>query len=157
MWSWEKYIQDLTLEKHREIAMAFNYEDDPEVRRLGTRWRFDPAFFDIEVARKRISDALASPASVPSGPKTQIVGKMNSEGNRYFSEPKKGNKQVFTPSDGPGDPFGRNSKLSGAFMAETVREKRDTRATALCGKCGMPITSPKTCSRCKKIYYCDKE
>lgn len=150
---WEECVRDLTIDKHKEIAQSLNYQDDLEVRRLGSRWRFDPAAFDIQVARKRISDALASPASVPSGPKKQHFGPGTPEQMMGHSHVPKGTHQVITPSD----PFGKNSRLFRAFTSETVRDKRDKRVSALCGHCGQPIQAPKMCSACKNVYYCNVE
>ncbi|KAJ7205652.1 hypothetical protein C8J57DRAFT_1258715 [Mycena rebaudengoi] len=72
--NWTEFINSLDSEKHAQITCSTNYEADPEVRRLGSRWRFDPLAFDLTTARKRITDALASPPSVPSGPKKAAFG-----------------------------------------------------------------------------------
>ncbi|KAJ7366289.1 hypothetical protein DFH08DRAFT_1071833 [Mycena albidolilacea] len=40
-----------------------------------------------------------------------------------------------------------------AFQTEVVRDKR---AGALCACCGKPITEPRMCAACKKVYYCDR-
>jgi hypothetical protein len=68
--NWLKYIVSLIPAKHAEISKSMNYADDPEAQRLGAKWRFDPHAFDLDAARTRITAALASPASVPSGPKS---------------------------------------------------------------------------------------
>ncbi|KAJ7119867.1 MM3350-like domain-containing protein [Mycena epipterygia] len=132
--NWKKYIVALDMKKHAEIAGSMNYCDDPEVRRLGARWRFDPSACDLVAARKRISDALASPASVPSGPKKSVVGAnpfsgMNL-GHGGDSAPK-GTHRTVVPSGVGFNPFGKSSPLHGAFQTEIVRDRRDKRASAL--------------------------
>ncbi|KAJ7626609.1 MM3350-like domain-containing protein [Mycena polygramma] len=153
--NWLKYIESLTLSKHAEIAESMNYCDDPEVRRLGARWRFDPHAFDLAAARKRMSDALASPASVPSGPKKSLMVDPSS-GGPGDSIPK-GTHRTVIPMGAAFNPFGKKSPLTGAFQTEVVRDRRDKRASALCACCGKPITSPRMCSACKKVYYCDRD
>ncbi|KAJ6622701.1 MM3350-like domain-containing protein [Mycena sp. CBHHK59/15] len=160
--NWIKYIASLDAAKHAEIAASSNYCGDPEVRRLDSRWRLDPRKCDLTAARKRIADALASPASVPSGPKKAVFGdpyaSMGTGGNAL---PPKGTHHSVTPM-GPelGLPFGKNSGLTGAFQfhqTETVRDRRDKKSSALCACCGKPIQNPKTCSACRKVYYCDQD
>ncbi|KAJ6584418.1 MM3350-like domain-containing protein [Mycena capillaripes] len=152
--NWNEYIESLNPTKHAEVAQSMNYCDDPEVRRLGARWRFDPNAFDLTAARKRISDALASPASVPSGPKKSVMGDpFTLSGGE--SAPK-GTHRTVVPT-GAFNPFGKNSPLTGAFQTEVVRDRRDKRASALCACCGKPITEPRMCSACKKVYYCDTD
>ncbi|KAJ7904860.1 MM3350-like domain-containing protein [Mycena leptocephala] len=154
--NWIEYINSLDLTKHAEIARSMNYLDDPEVRRLGARWRFDPHAFDLAAARKRISDALASPASVPSGPKKCAMG--NPFAFSGDSAPKGTHRTVIPTGTGLAfNPFGKNSPLTGAFQTEVVRDRRDKRASALCACCGKPITAPRMCSACKKVYYCDRD
>lgn len=43
--NWLKYIASLDTTKHNEISQAMNYCDDPEVKRLGSKWRLDPFAF----------------------------------------------------------------------------------------------------------------
>ncbi|KAJ7846872.1 MM3350-like domain-containing protein [Mycena olivaceomarginata] len=129
--NWSKYIQSLEPTKHAEITRAMNYRDDPAVLRLGSRWRFDPNAFDLTAA-------LASPASVPSGPKKAVV-------------PKGARRTVDLNA------FLKDGLLNGAaFQTEVVRDKRDKRAGALCACCGKPITEPRMCAACRKVYYCDR-
>ncbi|KAF7365610.1 LIM domain and RING finger [Mycena venus] len=157
--NWIKYIQSLDLKKHAEIAQSMNYSDDPDVRRLGARWRFDPHAFDLTAARKRISDALASPASVPSGPKKAVVGDPFAFARRGVPSDRvpKGTHRTIIPT-GDFNPFPKDSMLRGAFnQTEVVRDRRDKRALALCACCGKPITEPRMCGACKKVYYCDRE
>ncbi|KAJ7505819.1 MM3350-like domain-containing protein [Mycena galericulata] len=157
--NWKEYIVSLDAAKHAEIAQSMNYCDDPAVRRLGARWRFDPLFFDLDAARTRIADALASPASVPSGPKKCLMGS-DPFGNNFDvggdSVPK-GTHRTVIPNGGTFNPFGKSSSLVGAFQTEIVRDRRDKRASALCGCCGKPISEPKMCSACRKVYYCDQQ
>ncbi|KAJ7162964.1 MM3350-like domain-containing protein [Mycena filopes] len=158
--NWKKYIKaPLTAAKHAEIAKSMNYRDDPEVRRLGAaRWRFDPLAFDLPAARARISDALASPASVPSGPKKMAIGANPSAAGGGADSAPKGTRRTVVPMDiGDFNPFGKDNPLVGAFQTEVVRHKRDKRASALCACCGKPITDPRMCSACKKVYYCDRD
>ncbi|KAJ7046487.1 MM3350-like domain-containing protein [Mycena alexandri] len=159
---WNEYIASpLTTAKHAEIANAMNYCEDPEVRRLGARWRFDPLAFDLAAARKRISDALASPASVPSGPKKAVVGDPFAFARRRAgadgdSAPKGTHRTVVPLSDAGFNGGKTSGALAGAFQTEVVRDRRDKRASALCACCGKPITEPRMCSACKKVYYCDR-
>ncbi|KAJ6455428.1 MM3350-like domain-containing protein [Mycena sanguinolenta] len=153
--NWSKYIKSLDSKKHAEIAQSMNYCDDPEVRRLPSRWRFDPQAFDLTTARARISAALASPASVPSGPKKAVVG--NPFGYRGPDSVPKGTHRTVTSMGGDFNPFPRDSMLRGAFQTEVVRDRRDKRASALCACCGKPITTPRMCAACRKVYYCDRD
>ncbi|KAJ7258743.1 MM3350-like domain-containing protein [Mycena haematopus] len=154
--NWSKYIKCLDAKKHAEIARAMNYFDDPDVRRLGAaRWRFDPHAFDLTAARTRISTALASPASVPSGPKRAVVGNPYA-GHDADSMPK-GTHRTVIPTGADFNPFPANSLLKGAFQTEVVRDRRDKRASALCACCGKPITTPRMCAACRKVYYCDRD
>ncbi|KAJ7465055.1 MM3350-like domain-containing protein [Mycena latifolia] len=157
--NWKKYIASLTLEKHAEIAASMNYCDDPEVRRLGSKWRFDPHAFDLATARKRISAALASPAGVPSGPKKSVMGFGDPFAHPGGDSQPEGTYRTVVPMSSAADfnPFGKSSPLKGAFQTEIVRDRRDKRASALCACCGKPITKPKMCSACRKVYYCDQE
>ncbi|KAJ7081571.1 MM3350-like domain-containing protein [Mycena belliarum] len=155
--NWIKYIASLTPAKHAEIARSMNYCDDPEVRRLGSQWRFDPHTFDLAAARTRIATALASPASVPSGPKKTSIGMTNPFTHPGGDSAPKGTHRTVIPSGIGFNPFGKNSALHGAFQTEVVRDRRDTRASALCAHCGKPIAKPKMCSACRKVYYCDQD
>ncbi|KAJ6492751.1 MM3350-like domain-containing protein [Mycena vitilis] len=156
-YNWNKFIAALDLEKHAQIARSINYADDPEVRRLGARWRFDPQAFDLAAARKRISDALASPASVPSGPKKHALFGDPSDAEHGGDSVPKGTHRTAIPSTVGFNPFGKNNPLKGAFQTEVVRDRRDKRSSALCACCGKPIVDPRMCSACKKVYYCDRE
>ncbi|KAJ6477164.1 hypothetical protein C8R47DRAFT_1220095 [Mycena vitilis] len=130
--NWFNYIESLTLSKHAEIAESTNYRDDPEVRRLGARWRFDPHAFDLAAARKRMSDALASPASVPSGPKKSLMGDPFAPSGGPCDSIPKGTHRTVIPMGAAFNPFGKKSPLTGAFQTEVVRDRRDKRASALC-------------------------
>ncbi|KAF7357402.1 MYND-type domain-containing protein [Mycena sanguinolenta] len=155
--NWGKYIQSLDSKKHAEIAQAMNYCHDPEVRRLGSRWRFDPQAFDLAAARARISTALASPASVPSGPKKAVFGDPYA-GNDADNVPKGTHRTVTPQTGGAFNPFPRDNMLRGIFnQTEVVRDRRDKRASALCACCGKPITTPRMCAACRKVYYCDRD
>lgn len=129
-----------------------NYRDDPAVLRLGSRWRFDPNAFDLTAARARVAAALASPASVPSGPKKAVLfGDPNDAGGGADSVPKGARRTVDFNA------FLKDGLRNGAaFQTEVVRDKRDRRAGALCACCGKPITEPRMCAACRKVYYCDR-
>ncbi|KAK7055619.1 MYND-type domain-containing protein [Favolaschia claudopus] len=165
-YNWKKYLQSLDSptdtfsSRHAEIAQSMNYLNDPDILRLGLRWRFDPTFFSLPAAQKRIADALASPASVPSGPKKGAIGNPFAAGRGFGGDsvPKGTHRTVSFPDASSFNPFSRDSPLKGFFQqTEVVRDRRDKRADALCASCGKPISDPRMCAACLKVYYCGRE
>lgn len=138
--------KDITQEIHRSL----NYRDDAAIHRPG--WFYDPHKFDLGAARRRIAEALASRASVPSGAKANIFsfqdphGPPKSVGGLRGSQPR-GSKTIFTNNED----FGGTGHIQ-----ETVREGKEPKSVALCENCGKPDGLMR-CAGCARVWYCSKE
>ena len=66
----EKTHERRTLDFHLDVARQPNYSNARSVLRLCHKWRFDPYLFSLPKARQRLSDAIASRASLPLGAKS---------------------------------------------------------------------------------------
>lgn len=134
----------------QEIRHSLNYRDDMAVRRPG--WFYDPYKFDLGVARRRVAEALASRASVPSGAKTGIFPLMNPH-----DLPQAMGNIMGSQTKGLNTTYTANKDFGGAgYVQETVREGREPKSVALCENCGKP-DELKRCSGCSKVWYCSKE
>ncbi|PPQ69769.1 hypothetical protein CVT24_002981 [Panaeolus cyanescens] len=115
---------------------------------------FDPSNFDLEATKKRVSDALNSASSVPSGAKQFTIPFQEHEPGE-FDKPflKKSQSIVVTREEG------NNSDDSdvGGYWKETQSNTKDRRRVAVCAACGKPASDDvelKTCSGCRLVWYC---
>ena len=111
--------------------------------------QFDPFAFDIEAARERLREALATTNSVRSGAK-KFTMPIIPDGEDIITERekkslKKGQELVKIHDE---DNFG--------FWHETSSTTKDKTNEAVCAACGKPAAKDvelKQCSGCRQILY----
>lgn len=125
-------------QKIREILAAPNYTDYGKPAVLFTFDNFDEA-----LTRRRLSEALASTASVRSGAKGHVTPLQSIEDLDSTKPPlRKNEKRVREFKEGePG------------FWEETQKSGKDKAREALCAHCGSPGKSLALCSGCKEVRY----
>lgn len=134
----------------QEIHGSLNYRDDRAVHRPG--WFYDPHKFDLGVARRRVAEALASRASVPSGAKTGVFSLLDPHGSpegigNFRGNQPRNSKMVYTSNEDYG---------GAGYLQEAVRKGKEPKSLALCENCGKP-DGLKRCAGCAKVWYCSKE
>mmetsp|Transcript_37202 Transcript_37202/g.72576 ORF Transcript_37202/g.72576 Transcript_37202/m.72576 type:complete len:575 (-) Transcript_37202:184-1908(-) len=129
-----------------EICAARNVEYKNE---------FDPSKFDLERARERVREAIASKASVQGGEMKIMMdlGGGQSAGSAYANAPSFENvargTQKKVEQQNPGQ---------AVFAEQTVRSdgSKDKTIERICGNCGSPHNL-KVCSKCKLVSYCSAD
>jgi len=108
---------------------------------------FDPAVFDIQAARERLSEALSSSASVRSGAKTfnmpMVPGGESIQDGFTSAYLKKGQTITKQPTD-----------EGSGYWREITSAMKDSRKEAVCASCGRPAAPDvqlKTCSGCRMV------
>ncbi|KAJ3541772.1 hypothetical protein NMY22_g3762 [Coprinellus aureogranulatus] len=138
------------LKKKREILQAPNYTF------TGTRpsippSTFDPTAFDITAARERVSSALSSANSVPSGSKKFVTP--------FAPDYKPGNSMFYKGKNKKGvETTVTKDPESWGQWEEAQSTVKDSRKRALCAACGKPGGEAlKTCGGCRQVLYCSPE
>ncbi|KAJ7868737.1 hypothetical protein B0H14DRAFT_3861395 [Mycena olivaceomarginata] len=151
--NWSKYIQSLEPTKHAEITRAMNYRDDP---------RRTPARVPLAVRPQCIRPYRCARAR-RRGARLARERPLRPQEGRALRGPERCGRGRGQRAEGRAPhgrlrrvPEGRASSAGAAFQTEVVRDKRDKRAGALCACCGKPITVPRMCAACRKVYYCDR-
>ncbi|KAA1475848.1 hypothetical protein DENSPDRAFT_842724 [Dentipellis sp. KUC8613] len=122
---------------------------------------FDPDDFDLPAARKRVHDALASPASALTVPK-QVLLNLGLDPDALDPESENASPDpTLNPSLKKGQVLQRtwdtseegNSNIINQEVISTLRDRKDG---GCCWVCGSPHNFSK-CSGCQQPLYCSKE
>eukprot|EP01111_Echinosteliopsis_oligospora_P016174 TRINITY_DN6617_c0_g1_i1.p1 TRINITY_DN6617_c0_g1~~TRINITY_DN6617_c0_g1_i1.p1 ORF type:complete len:482 (-),score=90.69 TRINITY_DN6617_c0_g1_i1:91-1389(-) len=158
---WKEFLALKTTSPARYKASLM--ESQQQSWNLKDRKNYDPMVFDIEDARKRIAEALASSASTQSGKLFVHETGLGSKFPKISSDSRheelgKGELDPFSPfPTAEGEKRIDTRTSSGSFMTESIRTEKDPKEIALCACCGKPDKDLLRCSACKKVRYCSRE
>ncbi|KAF9051930.1 MM3350-like domain-containing protein [Panaeolus papilionaceus] len=135
----------------REILETPNYKSFGKPPAL-----FDPSSFDLEATKKRVADALNSASSVPSGAKQFTIPFVPHDPEEIEKPFLKKSQSVVVTRENESESDDEGGVGSG-YWKETQSNTKDRRRVAVCAACGKPASDHvelKTCSGCRKVWYC---